>query len=150
LSNYKSILSVAWRKAVWGSLGDVKPRGAVRGEGALRVYCSKQLRKSHLEPLDGEGACDGIWSCTGSRTWRVVFSSLASIPSTWWLEVVLMTTVRSGTSALHARVIPSHPYTPRDSTRPLPPTTLRIASQTASPTTSSACNRIHHHRSHPI
>lgn len=95
-----------------GSLGVVKPRGAVRGEGALRVYCSKQLRKLHLGPLDGEGAYGGIWSCTGSHTCRVAFSPLVLTPSNWWLGVALMTTVHSGRRG--ALCTPaSYPYSPR-------------------------------------
>jgi len=155
-----------------GSLGVVKPRGAVRGEGALRVYCSKQLRKLHLGPLDREGAYGGIWSCTGSHTCRVAFSPLVLTPSNWWLGVALMTTVHSGRRG--ALCTPaSYPYSPRlrdlDSTlrpnhagaqsrrhlchHPSPSryhtARLRIASQTTPSLALSACDRIHDYRSYP-
>jgi hypothetical protein len=88
-----------------------KPRGAAVRQFAGKarsVYCSKQLQKLHPCHLYREGACGGICGRTASHTCRVVSSLLVSTPSSWWLEVALMTTVRSGKCSAR----PRHTLTP--------------------------------------
>jgi hypothetical protein len=88
-----------------------KPRGAAVRQFAGKarsVYCSKQLQKLHPCHLYREGACGGIRGRTASHTCRVVSSPPVSTPSSWWLEVALMTTVRSGKCSAR----PRHTLTP--------------------------------------